>query len=75
MSLAPGTKVGVYEVIGLIGVGGMGEVARPRHAAGPRRGARDAPRPDRVRPEPDRRALAIARQIAEAQVCVRCGAA
>jgi len=28
MSLAPGTRVGTYEVIALIGAGGMGEVYR-----------------------------------------------
>jgi hypothetical protein len=30
MSLTPGTRVGVYEVVGLLGVGGMGEVHRAR---------------------------------------------
>jgi serine/threonine protein kinase len=30
MSLAPGTRVGAYEVLGLIGAGGMGEVYRAR---------------------------------------------
>jgi Tol biopolymer transport system component len=30
MSLAPGTRLGAYEVIGLIGAGGMGEVYRAR---------------------------------------------
>ena len=30
MPLAPGVRVGVYEVLGLIGVGGMGEVYRAR---------------------------------------------
>src|SRR5262245_51002497 len=30
MQLTPGSRVGVYEVIGLIGAGGMGEVYRAR---------------------------------------------
>ncbi len=30
MSLQPGTRLGAYEVIGLIGSGGMGEVYRAR---------------------------------------------
>jgi serine/threonine protein kinase len=30
MSLAAGTRVGVYEIVGLIGAGGMGEVYRAR---------------------------------------------
>ena len=28
MALAPGTRIGVYEVVGQIGEGGMGEVYR-----------------------------------------------
>lgn len=28
MDLAPGTRLGAYEVVGLIGAGGMGEVYR-----------------------------------------------
>src|SRR5262245_2601812 len=32
MSLAPGTRLGAYEVISLIGAGGMGEVYRARDA-------------------------------------------
>jgi serine/threonine protein kinase len=30
MSLASGTRIGVYEVVGLIGAGGTGEVYRAR---------------------------------------------
>ena len=30
MSLAPGVRLGVYEILGLIGAGGMGEVYRAR---------------------------------------------
>jgi serine/threonine protein kinase len=30
MTLAPGTRLGVYEIVGLIGAGGMGEVYRAR---------------------------------------------
>ena len=32
MSLTPGTRLGVYEIAGLIGAGGMGEVYRARDA-------------------------------------------
>ena len=32
MALAAGTRLGVYEIVGLIGAGGMGEVYRARDA-------------------------------------------
>ena len=30
MTLAPGVRLGAYEIVGLIGAGGMGEVYRAR---------------------------------------------
>jgi len=42
MSLSPGSRLGPYEVVSLIGVGGMGEVYRARQASLDRDVALDA---------------------------------
>jgi serine/threonine protein kinase len=33
MTLSTGTRLGTFEIIGLLGAGGMGEVYRARHEA------------------------------------------
>ena len=63
MSLAPGTRVGVYEVISLLGAGGMGEVYRARDAR-LRRDVALKILPDHFASDPDR----LARFEREAQV-------
>src|SRR5512134_629713 len=55
MSLSPGTRIGVYHIVGLIGAGGMGEVYRARDA----RLSRDVAikvLPDLASDDPDRAA-------------------
>jgi serine/threonine protein kinase len=55
VSLTPGTRVGIYEVTGQIGVGGMGEVYRARDT----KLGRDVALkilPDAFATDPDRRA-------------------
>ena len=42
MTLAPGTRLGAYEIVGLIGAGGMGEVYRARDTKLPESFALDA---------------------------------
>jgi Tol biopolymer transport system component len=55
MSLTPGTRIGVYEIIGAIGVGGMGEVYRARDAR-LRRDVAIKVLPDIVAADPERMA-------------------
>ncbi len=63
MSLAPGTRLGVYEVIGLLGAGGMGEVYRARDTKLRREVALKV-LPDAFAADPDR----VARFTREAHV-------
>jgi serine/threonine protein kinase len=62
MALAPGTRLGPYEILGLLGAGGMGEVCRARD---PRLGREVAIKvlPDEVGGNPDR----LARFMREAR--------
>ncbi len=63
MSLGPGTRLGVYEVIGLLGAGGMGEVYRARDTK-LRRDVALKVLPDAFAADPDR----VARFTREAHV-------
>jgi serine/threonine protein kinase/Tol biopolymer transport system component len=63
MSLSPGTRVGPYEVVGLLGVGGMGEVLRAKDTKLNRDVALKV-LPESVAGDPDR----LARFQREAQV-------
>ena len=55
MPLIPGARVvGMFEVLGVVGAGGMGEVQGPRHQAPPRRRAQGAAR--LLSDDPERRA-------------------
>ena len=40
-ALTPGTRLGVYEILALVGAGGMGESQGPRHAPSPDRSNQD----------------------------------
>jgi len=63
MALTPGTRLGPYEVVGALGVGGMGEVYRARDARLNREVALKV-LPDSLTDDPDR----LARFAREAQV-------
>lgn len=63
MSLAPGTRLGAYEVVGLLGAGGMGQVYRARDTVLGRDVALKT-LPDSVTADPDR----LARFRREAQL-------
>src|SRR5437762_6572442 len=62
MALNPGTRLGVYEVLALVGTGGMGEVYRARDTTLNRDVALKV-LPERVAADPDR----LARFAREAQ--------
>ena len=55
MALASGTRLGAYEIVDLIGAGGMGEVYRARDARLDRQVAIKS-LPDALRADPDRSA-------------------
>jgi serine/threonine protein kinase len=53
VALAPGTRVGAYEITGLIGAGGMGEVYRARDSKLKREVAIKVLPEDVANPSPD----------------------
>ena len=55
MGLSPGTRLGVYEIVGLLGAGGMGEVYRAIDTRLDRRVAIKS-LPDAFRADPERAA-------------------
>jgi len=61
MSLAPGSKVGHYEILGVIGAGGMGEVYRA-HDSKLKRDVALKVLPDAFANDPDRLARLRARR-------------
>jgi serine/threonine protein kinase len=60
MALAPGTRLGAYEIVSLIGAGGMGEVYRARDSRLERQVAiKVLPEDLRANPEPTRPSRSI----------------